>query len=203
MTTETTKTEQTSRTGVIPYRLTVRQFTKMIDAGIFPDRARVELLGGLLVERMTKKTPHNFAVDELARRLRELVEPAHTVREEKSIQLGRWSRPEPDIVVLRGSRETYRNRDPQTEDVLVVVEVADSTHAKDRKRMWQVYATAGVPTYWIVNLPTRRVEVYSDPSDRGKAAGYREAKFLEAGAEVPVVVEGREAGRVVVGDVLP
>ena len=94
--------------GVVPYRLTVRQFEKMIDAGVFRDEDHVELLGGLLVDKMVKHPPHNVAVGSLAALFRVLLGPGWFVNEEKSIQLGRWSRPEPDVAVIRGRLKDYR-----------------------------------------------------------------------------------------------
>ena len=129
MATHTPPQTGTIREGLVPYRLTARRFLAMIEAGIIPERPRVELIRGRLVERMTKNTPHDFAVDVIAEGLRPLVAPSHIVRQEKSLVLGRGSRPEPDVCVLRGPRETYRTRDPEAMDVALIVEVADSTYA--------------------------------------------------------------------------
>jgi Uma2 family endonuclease len=189
--------------GLIPYRLTVDQFLAMIDAGVFPERPRVELIRGLLVERMTKNNPHNFAVDTLGDLLQPLVAPGYLVRREKSLVIGRGSRPEPDVFVLRGPRDLYRARDPRAADVALIVEIADTTYRKDRGAMWRLYAGAGIPTYWVVNLPDRQVEVYTNPSGRGKSATYREAAVFGADAAVPVVIEGREAGSIAVKEILP
>ena len=190
-------------TGLIPYRLNVEQFLKMIVAGVFPDEARVELIRGRLIKRMTKYTPHNFAVDALAERLRLLVAPGHRVREEKSVEISPHSRPEPDIAVARGPRDAYRTRDPQAENLALVVEVSDSTYRKDRGPMWGLYAEAGVPVYWIVNVAKRQIEVYSDPAGKGRAAEYRQSATYGQGAEAPVVIDGVEVGKVAVNEILP
>ena len=190
-------------TGLVPYRLSVKQFLKMIDAGVFPDDARVELIRGRLVTRMTKNDPHNFAVDTLVRLLRALVEPGLFVREEKSVVLGAKSRPEPDVAVVRGPRESYRSRGPEMGDLALVAEVSDSSYRKDRSPMWSLYAEAGVPVYWIVNLPKKRIEVFSRPSGAARSAGYGDTENFEAGSEVPVVIDGIEVGKIAVNDVLP
>ena len=78
--------------GLVPYRLTVRQFLKMIDAGIFRDTDHVELLGGLLVDKMVKHDPHDFAIDMLGTNLDHLLPPDWIAREEKSVVLGRFWR---------------------------------------------------------------------------------------------------------------
>ena len=190
-------------TGLVPYRLSVEQFLKMIVAGVFPDEARVELIRGRLIKRMTKYTPHNFAVDALAERLRDLVAPGHRVREEKSVDIGQHSRPEPDIAVARGPRDAYQTRDPQAENLVLVVEVSHSTYRKDRGPMWGLYAEAGVPVYWVVNISQKQIEVYSDPAGKGRAAEYRRAETFAAGAEAPVVIAGVEVGKVAVNEILP
>ena len=203
MATHTPPQTGTTREGLVPYRLTVRRFLAMIEAGIIPERPRVELIRGRLVERMTKNTPHDFAVDVIAEGLRPLVAPGHIVRQEKSLVLGRGSRPEPDVCVLRGPRETYRARDPEAMDVALIVEVADSTYAKDRGPMWRLYAEARAPVYWVVNIGLRQVEVYTGPSGKGPSAAYSGTEVFGRDAEVPVVVEARAAGKVAVNDILP
>src|SRR5262245_20994505 len=90
-----------SRYGVVPYRLSVRQFEKMIAADVFCDEDHVELLGGILVDKMVKKPPHNGAVGSLAAELRGVSPTGWFVNEEKPIQLSRWSLPEPDLAVIR------------------------------------------------------------------------------------------------------
>ncbi|HEX8199123.1 MAG TPA: Uma2 family endonuclease [Isosphaeraceae bacterium] len=189
--------------GVVPYRLNIRQFERMIDAGIFPDGVRVELLGGVLVEKMTKNDPHDFSVGRLGKLLRTILPGDWIVREEKSVTLGRSWRPEPDLAVIRGPDDLYRQRSPQSRDIGLVVEVADVSYAKDRGAKWRGYAEARVRVYWIVHLAKRQVEVYSDPKGRGVTANYRVGASYDADAEVPVVIVGAEVGRIPVRDILP
>jgi hypothetical protein len=121
-----------TRSGIVPYRLTVRQFEQMIDAGVFGDEDHVELLGGLLVDKMVKKDPHNFSVGELGEALRDIVKPDWIVREEKSVVLGRSWRPEPDIAVARGPGTRYRSSAPRRADLGLLAEVADASYQIDR-----------------------------------------------------------------------
>jgi Uma2 family endonuclease len=193
---------QTGGSGLVPYRLTVRQFEKMIDAGIFRDDDHVELLGGLLVDKWVKKDPHNFSVGELGEFFRDILKGDWVVREEKSVVLGLFWRPEPDIAIARGPRARYRLKGPRRADLSMLVEVADSSYAKDRGAKWRKYAAVGVSVYWIVNLPLRQIEVYSAPAGRGQSAGYRDIKIYGADEEVPLIVEGRELGRIKVSEVL-
>ena len=192
-----------TRSGVVPYRLTVRQFEKMIDAGVFRDADHVELLGGLLVDKMVTKDPHNFSVGELGEALRDILKPDWVVREEKSVVLGRFWRPEPDIAVARGPRDRYRSSAPRRADLGLLAEVADASYPTDRGWKWRKYAASGVTVYWILNLPQRQLEVDSMPSGRGKLAKYGDVQVYGPDDEVPVILEGRERGRIKIRDVLP
>jgi len=185
------------------YRLTVDQFVKMIDAGVFADGARVELLGGLLVERMTTNDPHDYAVGKLGELTRTMLPAGWFVREEKSLRLGRHWRPQPDFAIVRGRREDYRARTPQAEDLALLVEVADSSYAKDRGPKWRGYAAARVTPYWIANFPRRQLEIYDAPTGRGNSARYESCQVFGPDAEVPVRIEGREVGRIAVRELLP
>jgi hypothetical protein len=191
-----------SGSGLVPYRLTVRQFEKMIDAGIFRAEDRVELLGGLLIKKMTVNDPHDFAVSELAQQLRGLLTPAWFIREEKSVVLGRHWRPQPDISVASGPLSKYRRRAPRARDLGLLVEVTDTTYRKDRGWKWEKYAGSKVPVYWIVNIPERRVEVYSSPIGQGESAQYRDCTTHGADQEVPVIIDGQELGRIKVSDIV-
>jgi Uma2 family endonuclease len=189
--------------GLYPYRLTVRQFEKLIGAGVFPEGARVELLAGVLANKMTKYPPHDFAVNELGTILRKLLSSRWLTREEKAVTLNRFWRPEPDIAVMRGPSDLYRKRTPAAKDLVLLIEVSESSYATDRGLKWRGYAAAGVPCYWIVDLSKEVVEVHSNPSGRGEAARYRDSTSHGPGTEVPVVIEGREVGGIAVKDILP
>jgi Uma2 family endonuclease len=188
--------------GMTPYRMSVRQFEKMIDADVFGEHDHVELLEGILVDRMTKNEPHNFTVGELAEALRAIVNSDWVVREEKSIILGRFSRSEPDVAVARGPRERYRSVSPRVPDLGLLVEVADSSYPADRGKRWVKYAGSAIPVYWIVNLPLRQIEVYTEPSGRGRTAAYQVIKVYASDDHVPVILAGRELGRLRVSDIL-
>src|SRR5437870_4823626 len=103
--------------GVVPYRLSIKQFERMIDAGVFPEGAHVELLGGVLVDKMTKNPPHNIAAGQLHEALLRIMPPGWFVDAEKPIAIGRKGRPEPDVTVVRGRRHDYRRRAPGPQDL--------------------------------------------------------------------------------------
>jgi Uma2 family endonuclease len=184
-------------------RISVSEYLTMIVSGVFPPDARVELLDGILVEHMTKFAPHNFTVMQLGILIGQVLPEAWLLREEKSLVLGRFWRPEPDIAVIRGPIELYRAVDPKTSDVGLVAEVSESTYAYDRGEKWRAYAAARIRVYWIINLPDRQIEVYTDPVGRGKSASYRKSATFGPEDEVPVVIDGQEVGRLAVQDILP
>ncbi len=184
--------------GVRPYLINVRQFKTMIDAGIFPDDARVELLGGVLAEKMTRNPPHDFTVGALGKALRRLLPSDWFVREEKTVVLGDYWRPEPDLAVVRAPEERYFENHPAAADQALVVEVAESSYVLDRLTKSAGYAAAKVPVYWVVNLGERVVEVYSDPTGRGKTARYRKVERLAKEDSVPVVLRESQAGTIAV-----
>ena len=185
------------------YRLTARQCQAMARAGIFDDDHHVELLGGILVQKMSKNPPHNFTVGELSRLLSALLTPRWVVWDEKSIELARRWQPEPDVSVLVGPSRRYQAVYATPADVMLLVEVADSSYPKDRGSKWRRYAEAGIPTYWIVNLLERQVEVYRQPGGKGRNAAYGLVEIYGPDAAVPVVIAGEEIGRIPVADLLP
>jgi Uma2 family endonuclease len=191
-----------TRSGVVPYRLTDQQFEKMIEKDILHDGDRVHLLDGILFKKIKKNPPHDFGVRKSVALLRGLLPAGWFVDEEKPIKIGRWSR-QPDITVIRGQVEDYAKQDPTAAEVRLIAEVSDSSYAIDRGVNWRKYAAARIPVYWIIDLAQRQIEVYSAPSGKGKAAGYRDSKVYGQDDEVPVILEGRELGRIKVRDILP
>src|SRR5206468_1100110 len=137
-------------------------------AGFFPDR-HVELLDGEIYE-MVINPPHAAASDFVKRVLEAAFGPGFHAREQKPVNTGRRSLPEPDIAVVVGSSRDYVRTHPRT--ALLVVEVSDSTLSKDRVIKSHLYAQAALPEYWIVNLRDRQIEVGRnpgrDPSRKGR-----------------------------------
>lgn len=185
------------------YRLTARQCQAMARAGIFRNASHVELLGGILVQKMTKYPPHNFSVGEVSTLLSALLTPRWVVWNEKSIELARRWQPEPDAIVLVGPSRRYEATYATPGDVVLLVEVADSSYARDRGIKWRKYAEAGIPTYWIVNLAKRQVEVYRQPAGIGVDAAYKTVEVFTDGSAVPVLIAGEEVGQIGVADLLP
>jgi hypothetical protein len=191
--------------GTIPlemiYRLSVEQYHQMLRAGILMDGDPVELLEGLLVQKMSKNPPHSSA----RRRLRKFVErmlPAGWFLDSQEPLTFDTSEPEPDAAVIRGDLDTFAERHPNPEEVALVVEVAESSLAHDQGPKKRIYARSGIVVYWIVNLIERRIEVYTDPTGPAEEPDYRQRQDYSPTDSVPLVIDGREVGRLSVQDLL-
>ena len=150
------------------YRFDVRQFYRMMAAGIFEDQ-KVELVAGKIYE-MTDLPLHTFALGRFHEGLRALLAiDEWTIREENPILIGRYWAPKPDIAVLRGSDTTYAARHPRPQEIALLIEVSDTTYHRDRGRKWRRYAAARIPIYMIVRLngPDTHIEVWTGPTGRG------------------------------------
>jgi len=178
------------------YRVSVPKFDRMAAAGFFGDD-HVELLDGILT-MMATGPAHDYAVTRLGDFFEDLLSRDRwTVREEKPLQLGRFWKPLPDLAVVRGPALAYGHRTPERLDVALLVEVADTSYPLDTGKKLRCYQRCGVPAYWVVDLNRRRVEV-REMSARGLQ---QSTPFLEE-AEVPLVLDGREYGRIAVKDLL-
>ena len=153
--------------------ITVDQYQLMLDTGILHDGDPIELIDGLLVRkdrsaRGENEMTHNPRHALLIKRLQRLLTvPCEAVGWHFQIQLPvaltQISAPEPDVAVVRGTEEDYADRHPGPADLPLVIEVADSSLSIDRSTKQRLYANAGIPQYWLVNLPESLVEVYEHP----------------------------------------
>ena len=184
------------------WRLRVEQYHEMIRAGIVADDDPVELLEGWLVFKMGKNPPHWVATETSRRALERFLPAGWFVVSHQSVTL-ETSEPEPDVTVIRGDARQYLDHLPRPSDLALVVEVADATLRRDQEWKRRIYGTAGIPIYWIVNLPEKRLEVYTAPSGPGQQPGYEQCQIYGAADAVPLVIEGREVGRIAVHELLP
>jgi Uma2 family endonuclease len=160
-------------------KLTIEQYDRMIEAGIFDDGRRVELIHGELREMTPIGNEHEIAVDFLNEwSFESLPKGKVWVRVQNSVGVPELdSAPQPDIAWV--ARRKYESR-PEEADVLLIIEVAKSSLQYDRSEKAALYAAAGVKDYWIVNLVDQCVEVHRDPS-RGK---YRKITVFEADEKI-------------------
>ncbi len=177
------------------YRLTVEEYEQI--AG-FLDDDRVELIDGYLVKKAVKNPPHVVSCARVVGSLARIIPAGWHTRPGEPIRIGRRTEPEPDIALARGLIDDYESAHPHPADIALVVEVSDTTVAKDRRRR-RTYGPAGIPVYWIVNLVTRRIEVYTGPS----SDGYAQRVDYAPGEFIPLVIDGKTVGQVPVDEILP
>lgn len=183
------------------YRVTVDQFDRMVRDGTLGEDEAVELLNGVLVNAMPKNPAHRVALRKTVLALEKIIPGGWHVAKEESMTVGPGCKWEPDAALLRAELEFDASRDATVADCALVVEVADASLARDRGEKLAGYARAGLPAYWIVNLPGGRVEVFGNPDSEG--GRYRDQASLGPGDAAGVVIEGREVGRIAISELLP
>ena len=184
------------------WRLSVDQYHAMIHAGILTDDDPVELLEGWLIAKMPKNPLHR-AVTRLIRQVLERLVPAEWYVDSQEPITTYDSEPEPDVVVVRGQPRHYLDRHPGPQDVGLVIEVADTTLQRDRGFKKRLYARAGIPVYWIVNLSDNQCEAYTEPSGPEPQPDYRQRQDYSSSDDMPVVLGGVTVGRIAVREFLP
>ncbi len=142
---------------------TREEYDRLVAAGAFHPEARVQLIQGEIVEMPPQSAGHATSILRLQRALDAVFHGSHHVRAQLPLGAGTHSEPEPDIAVVPGSLDDYREQHPAT--AVLVVEIADSTLGFDRARKQAMYAEAQIPEYWIVNLVDGLLEVYREPKE--------------------------------------
>ena len=162
------------------YLFTAAEYHRMAQAGIFGEDDRVELIEGEIVEMTPIGSRHAACVDRLAQLAFERVSGRAIVRIQNPIQMGEHSEPQPDLALLRPRSDFYAPAHPGPEDVLLIVEVAETSIEYDRDVKVRLYARAGIAEVWLVDLAGEGVEVYRRPVPQG----YQEVQRLERGQRV-------------------
>jgi Uma2 family endonuclease len=183
-------------------KLTVEQYHHMGETGVLTPDDRVELLEGLLASKPMKNPPHRIATAKTRNALAALLPAGWYLDSQEPITLDD-SEPEPDLAIVCGKTEDYDTRHPGPTEVALLVEVADTSLARDRDWKKRVYARNNIPVYWIVNLVDRVLETYSAPSGPVLTPDYGTAKFLTPADRADVLIAGTVVGSVAVVNLLP
>jgi Uma2 family endonuclease len=185
--------KQAAPTEPAPYRFSVAQYLKLAGQEFFGSESKVELINGLVVEKMTRYAPHDGTLALLYAWFVRHLPRAWVPRCQLGLVLA-LSVPEPAIAVVRGPEETYQRRQPRAADAGLLVEVAESSLEYDRQVKGPLYAEARIAEYWIVNVLDLQVEVYTQPRG-GKSPGYRQRTDYARRAAVPLVLDGQASGK--------
>ena len=161
--------------------LTIEEYDRMGAAGILNEDERVELIQGELVQMAAIGSPHASCVMRLTAWFTVRVAGRALVSVQNPIRLPPRSEPEPDLVILRHQSDFYATAHPGPEDVLLLIEVSDTTLVYDRGVKLPLYARAGIPEVWIVDLEGRRLLVHRQPS----GMAYGEITVVAGGALSP------------------
>ncbi|HEY1408772.1 MAG TPA: Uma2 family endonuclease [Promineifilum sp.] len=163
--------------AVIRKRFTTAEFEQIAAAGIFGEDERFELLEGEIVAMSPLGPQHSATVTRLTELFYELGNPSITIRVQDPIRLGDYSVPQPDVAIVNRRGDRYAGGHPEPEDVLLLIEVSESSLAYDRDVKLPLYARAGIAEVWLVALLPQVVEVYRAPNDNG----YGEKRTLRRG----------------------
>lgn len=150
--------------GAPHYKLSVKQYDKMVDCDVFPPGAKLELLDGELIEMSPQGDRHHTVVRELLGLVYAAGVAPGTVDAQGPMRLSAFSEPEPDLILLKQDRVQYRGRKAEPRDVVVVVEVSFSSRNYDLYEKLPRYAEAGIPEVWVVDLLDNVVRVYRQPA---------------------------------------
>jgi Uma2 family endonuclease len=185
-------------------RFTVKEFYRLAEVGVLREKERVELLEGYVTMMSPIGPPHSTCVNYLYRAFLRILPTGRDYTNGRDVQFSESST-EPDGLVLRGSLGDFSNLVVTAKDVLLVIEVAETSLSVDRGIKQGIYAAASVPEYWIVNLPERKLEVYRRPvaATNEQSAKYETVDVYLPEQSVDVVIDGTKVGSIVVRDILP
>ena len=180
--------------GNRPHRFTVSDYHRMADAGIFDEDSRVELIRGQIIDMAAIGSPHLGMVNRLTRLLSALLAGRGALSVQNPVRLDDGSEPQPDMAILKPRVDDYGTATPGPGDVLLLIEVSDSTLRYDRTVKVPLYAESGVSECWLVDLAGRAVEVYRRP------VGGRYAEARREGPDGILDIEALPGVAMAVGD---
>jgi Uma2 family endonuclease len=146
---------------------TVAEYYQMAEAGIFNEDDRVELIHGEILHMSPIGSPHMACVNRLTRIVSAQLEAKGILSIQNPIGIDDYSEPEPDVAILKYRSDHYEEKIPIPSDVLLVIEVADTSIKYDRNVKIPLYAEAGISEAWLVNLSKKEVTVFTEPMSDG------------------------------------
>ncbi|MEQ9376796.1 MAG: Uma2 family endonuclease [Imperialibacter sp.] len=155
-------------TEVMKRLINVDEYYKMAEVGILKPGDRVELINGEIYQMSRGAaspigSKHGSVVKSLARILNEIFKGDAVIGIQDPVRLDENNEPEPDISILKYRADDYSQAHPGSQDVLAIIEVADSSLHHDKQVKMPLYANYGIPEYWIIDIATRQITVHLDP----------------------------------------
>ncbi len=147
--------------------LSVKDYHRMVEAGVLTPHERVELIAGQIYTMAAKGTAHSAAVTRIERVLKAHLGDRVLLRLQDPVQLNEYSEPEPDVAVVRTHPLDYEDHHPTPAEVYLLIEVADTTLKRDRELKAPAYAQAGILDYWILDVNQRQLYVFRTPTATG------------------------------------
>lgn len=186
-----------------PVYVTADEFHHLCDSGFFRDNRRVILVDGKMIEMPPPDPPHDFGLDHLYEFLRAAFpRPGHLVRNQMGFDAGLDTDPAPDLSVVVGTIRDYLTAHPTA--AVLIAEVANTSLSYDRRQKAHIYAAAGVPEYWVLDVIGRQLLVFRDPvADPAAERGHRYATQLALAEEDAASPQAAPAAGVAVRDLLP
>ncbi|MEM9833125.1 MAG: Uma2 family endonuclease [Bacteroidota bacterium] len=149
----------------VRHRFSVNDLLLMEASGVFTPDQRIELIDGEIIDMSPINQPHTACLLKLSRFFSQHFSlEKYIISQQNPIELSKQSLPQPDLVIANFRPELLEGERITSSDIILLVEISDSTYSYDRNKKYAQYATAGIPVYWIINLNQRQVEVYSQPS---------------------------------------
>jgi len=144
-------------------KFTIEDYHRLTQLGFLKIDDKVELIRGEIIEMAAKGTSHSVCETRLERELYKLIGERATLRGQQPIILSSYSEPEPDRVIVKNKEDDYLNGHPKTEDILLLIEISDSSLDYDQTTKLSVYAENNISDYWIFNLVSFCLEYYRQP----------------------------------------
>ena len=193
---------ETSSDAPRPKRFSIEEYHRLLEIGFLNEGDRIELIRGDLVEMAAKGTKHIFCCQELSGILHLLINRQAISRCQDPIVLASGSEPEPDFAIVRLSADRYRSRKPEAQDILLIIEVSDSSLDYDRAVKGSLYAEANIQNYWIFNVLDQQLEVYKSPFQNSRDEfeyGLKQIYQIHQTVDLPAPL----TGTIVISEVLP
>jgi Uma2 family endonuclease len=193
------------REHVIPLAsrpMEVTEYEQLVKDGVLTKDDKIELLEGWIIAQERQTPAHAYTRTLLWHQLEKVLPPGwfHFVR---SPIITDDSEPEPDESIVRGELDDFVSRHPGPADLGLVIEVADASLEKDQRVKQRIYARAGIPFYWLINLVDKALHVYSHPSGATAEPSYRQLQILDRTENVLLILDGQIVATIPVVSLLP